>query len=255
MTPYTHYASLADRAVFITGGATGIGAKLVEAFVAQGSRVGFIDIAETEGEQLAAELRAQFGQTVEFQHCDVTQVDQLRHAIRSMAKTCGDFTVLINNVGNDQRYDPRYMSEQAWYNSLAVNLHPSFFAAQTVQPLMVRQGGGSIINFSSINALFGPAKLTSYNTAKAAILGLSKSLARDFGPDKIRVNTIVPGWVITERQLKRWLTPEAEAWWMDQVCLKERILPEDVARLALFLASDDARMITAQKFIVDGGRL
>lgn len=255
MTEYTRYASLKQRPVFITGGATGIGACLVEAFAAQGSIIGFVDINEEAGNQLAADVRERFGAQVEFRACDVTRIDALRLAIRTLADSCGDFTVLVNNVANDQRYDPRYLSEQAWYNSLAVNLHPAFFAAQTVQPFMARQGGGVIINFSSINALFGPSKLPSYNTAKAALLGLTKSLARDFGTDKIRVNAIVPGWVITERQLNKWLTPEAEAWWMDQVCLKERILPEDVANLTLFLASEDARMITGQKFVIDGGRL
>lgn len=255
MTEYSRYASLRDRPVFITGGATGIGACLVEAFAAQGSCIGFVDINAEADEALAADVQARFGAHVEFRHCDVTRIDELRAAIRAMAESCGDFTVLINNVANDQRYDPRYLSEQAWYNSLAVNLHPAFFAAQTVQPLMARQGGGVIINFSSINALFGPSKLPSYNTAKAALLGLTKSLARDFGSDNIRVNAIVPGWVITERQLNKWMTPEAEAWWMDQVCLKERILPEDVAKLTLFLASEDARMITGQKFVIDGGRL
>lgn len=255
MTEYTRYASLAHRSVFITGGATGIGACLVEAFAAQGSNVAFVDLNEEAGNELAERVRTEHDAQVVFRRCDVTRIDELRAAIRALADQCGDFTVLVNNVANDQRYDPRYLSEQAWYNSLAVNLHPAFFAAQTIQPLMARQGGGVIINFSSINALFGPSKLPSYNTAKAALLGLTKSLARDFGSDKIRVNAIVPGWVITERQLNKWLTPEAEAWWMDQVCLKERILPEDVANLTLFLASDDARMITGQKFVIDGGRL
>ena len=255
MTQYTCYQSLVHKSVFITGGATGIGACLVEAFAAQGSRVAFVDIDQEAGLALADRVTEQFSTQVEFRHCDVTQVDDLRAAIRTMAGSCGDFTVLVNNVANDQRYDPRYLSEQAWYNSLAVNLHPAFFASQTVQPFMERQGGGVILNFSSINALFGPSKLPSYNTAKAALLGLTKSLARDFGDDNIRVNAIVPGWVITKRQLSKWLTPEAEQWWMDQVCLKQRILPEDVARLTLFLASDDARMITGQKFVIDGGRL
>ncbi|MGD8177267.1 SDR family NAD(P)-dependent oxidoreductase [Marinimicrobium sp. ARAG 43.8] len=255
MTMYTRYASLAERSVFITGGATGIGACLVEAFVAQGSHVAFVDINREAGDALVARLAGQSQGRIEFRECDVTRIPELRAAIRELSGTCGDFTVLVNNVANDQRYDPRYLSEQAWYNSLAINLHPAFFAAQTVQPMMARQGGGVILNFSSINALSGPSKLPSYNTAKAALLGLTKSLARDFGTDKIRVNAIVPGWVITERQLNKWLTPEAEAWWMDQVCLKERLLPEDVAKLTLYLASDDARMITGQKFVVDGGRL
>ncbi|MDQ2077101.1 SDR family NAD(P)-dependent oxidoreductase [Marinimicrobium sp. ABcell2] len=255
MAEYTHYSSLRDRSVFITGGATGIGASLVEAFAAQGCRVAFVDIAEREGLALAADLEKRFGTTVAFSPCDVTKIDQLRGAIRTLSQVVGDITVLINNVANDTRYDSTKLSEATWYESLAVNLHPAFFSAQEVQPHMARQGGGAIINFSSINAMVGPAKLASYNTAKAAILGLSKSLARDFGPDNIRVNTIVPGWVATERQLKRWLTPEVEKKWLQNSCLNRRILPEDVAKLALFLASDDARMITSQKFIIDGGRI
>lgn len=255
MTAAAGYPSLRGRAVFITGGATGIGASLVECFAAQGCAVAFVDLAEDQGGALAERLNREHAGPVAFQACDVARSGALKMAIGQLTQQCGDFRVLVNNVANDQRYNPRDMTEEDWLNSLAVNLHPAFFASQAVQPMMARAGGGSIINISSINALFGPAQLPSYNTAKAGLLGLTKSLARDFGDDNIRVNAVLPGWVITERQLDNWLTPEVEAGWMAQVCLKQRLLPEDVARLVLFLAADDSRLITSQQFVIDGGRL
>jgi NAD(P)-dependent dehydrogenase (short-subunit alcohol dehydrogenase family) len=255
MYHYAIYPSLAGKAVFITGGATGIGASLVRTFAQQGCHVAFVDIAKDDGEALAAELRKEFTQPIRFATCDVTRVGELRDTIASAAAECGDFTVLVNNVANDRRFDAQDMSEDDWKKSLSVNLDPAFFAAQAVYPMMLRQGGGSIINFSSINAIFGPARMPSYNTAKAGLLGLTKSLARDWGPEKIRVNAILPGWVITEKQLTQWLTPEIEQDWMKLVCLKDRLLPEDVANLTLFLAADDSRMITSQSFVIDGGRI
>jgi NAD(P)-dependent dehydrogenase (short-subunit alcohol dehydrogenase family) len=255
MSRSTCYPSLKGKAVFITGGATGIGASLVEAFVGQGCKVAFVDIARDAGGQLAERLGDQYRQPVHFYPVDVTQVEELRTAILGAAGQCGDINILVNNVANDQRYDPRNLSAESWARSLAVNLDPAFFASQAVLPMMVRLGGGAIINFSSVNAICGSRNMASYNTAKAALLGLTKSLARDFGDDNIRVNAILPGWVVTERQLNKWLTPEIEAKWMEQMCLKQRILPRDVANLALFLAADDSRMITGQKFIIDGGRL
>ncbi|WP_111642183.1 SDR family NAD(P)-dependent oxidoreductase [Marinimicrobium alkaliphilum] len=248
------YPSLNGKTVFVTGGATGIGAALVRAFVAQGCAVGFLDCDQAAGEALVSELVAQ-GALVRFEHVDVTQVASLRAAIRQCADTLGDITVLVNNVGNDQRFDPRQITPDQWRASMAVNLDPAFFAAQTVYPMMAKRGGGSIVNLSSINALFGPPQMPSYNTAKAALLGLTKSLAQDFGRDRIRVNAVLPGWVITERQLDQWLTPEIEAQWMRQVMLPERLLPDDVARMVLFLAAEDSRLITSQNFIIDGGRL
>jgi NAD(P)-dependent dehydrogenase (short-subunit alcohol dehydrogenase family) len=167
----------------------------------------------------------------------------------------GDITVLVNNAADDQRFDTDKISEQEWLKSLAINLHPAFFAAQSVQTMMAGKGGGAIINISSIAAQFGQTKLASYTTAKAGILGLTKALAADFGADNIRVNAILPGWVATPRQLEKWLTPEEEQEWMQGVCLKKRLGAHDVAKLALFLASEDAAMITAQSFSVNGGRI
>ena len=250
MGAFADYPSLKDRHVFVTGGATGIGAALVEAFAAQGAKVSFIDIAVEAGQALAARL----GGTVSFQACDVTSAEGLQAAIAQAAHQWGPVTVLVNNVANDQRHRAAEMTASAWRANLAVNLDPVFLASQAVQAGMVASGGGSIINLSSINALLGPADLSAYTAAKAAVIGLSKSLAREWGADNIRVNAVSPGWVVTERQLQLWLTPEAEAAWMEQVALKKRIAPEDVARLVLFLAADDSAMITGQNLVIDGGR-
>ena len=239
------YPSLRERTVFITGGATGIGAELVCAFAAQGARVHFVDIDDAAGRELAASTGAR------FECVDVTHVAQLKAAILD----AGQVNVLINNVANDARHDPLTLTEQSWRQSLAVNLDPAFFAAQTVIPMMQAAGGGSIINFSSINALIGPEQMAGYVTAKAGLLGMTKALARQFGVDQIRVNELLPGWVVTERQLTQWLTPEAEQAWSELVAIKQRILPSHVASLALFLAADDSAMITGQQFIIDAGRV
>ncbi len=239
------YPSLVGRNVFITGGATGIGAELVRAFVAQGSRVNFVDFDDASGTTLAEETGAI------FTHVDVTDTSALNASITD----AGRIDVLINNVANDARHDPMAVTEDYWRRCMAVNLDAAFFASQAGIPLMQAQGGGSIINFSSINALLGPGGMPGYVTAKAGLLGMTKALARQYGVDQIRVNSILPGWVVTERQLETWLTPEAETEWSKQVALKARILPADVASLALFLAADDSAMITGQQFIIDAGRI
>jgi NAD(P)-dependent dehydrogenase (short-subunit alcohol dehydrogenase family) len=252
---YTRYPSLAGRSVFITGGATGIGAALVEAFLAQDAKVAFIDIDAAGALELCDGLEQKGFARPWFEACDVSDIAALKRSIHNAAQALGDISVLINNAANDQRYDTRTMTEESWYRGLAINLHPAFFAAQTVQPIMVGLGGGSIINISSINVQFGPPNLASYITAKAGILGISKALATDYGLDNIRVNSILPGWVATPKQLEKWLTPEEEAELMKRVCLKKRLEPHDVASLALFLAADDSAMITSQEFIIDGGRI
>jgi NAD(P)-dependent dehydrogenase (short-subunit alcohol dehydrogenase family) len=241
------YPSLQGRPVMITGGATGIGAAMVRAFAGQGARTGFIDFDAKAGAALAAETGAW------FREVDVTNVANLKSAITDFAAASGGLGVLINNVANDTRHDPATTDEAAWRACLAVNLDAAFFAAQAAIPLM-RGAGGSIVNFSSINAVTGPPGMPGYVAAKSALLGLTKALAREYGPEGVRVNSILPGWVVTERQLKLWLTPEAEEAWMQDVPLKRRIMPEDVASLALFLGADDSAMITAQHFTIDGGR-
>lgn len=252
---YTRYPSLDGRAVFITGGSTGIGAALVEAFASQGAKVAFVDIDVPGGEALCDELAQKGWARPWFAACDVSDISSLKQSILKAAESLGEISVLVNNAANDQRYDTRSITEENWYRGLAINLHPAFFAAQTVQPMMAKSGGGSIVNISSINVQFGPPNLASYITAKAGILGISKALATDYGVDNIRVNSILPGWVATPKQLEKWLSPEEEAELMKRVCLKKRLGAHDVAKLALFLASDDAAMITSQEFVVDGGRI
>lgn len=251
---FAQYPSLKGRAVFITGGATGIGAELVRAFVEQGAIVTFIDILSTEGERLSEDLAVASIRPT-FQSVDVTDVAQLQASIRRAIQQHGRLDVLINNVADDSRHTPLEVSETSWRKCLAINLDSAFFAAQAAIPVMQSQGGGVILNLSSINALFGPIDMPGYVAAKAALLGLTKSLARQYGGDLIRVNAILPGWVVTQRQLDHWLTKEAEIKWSELVAIKERILPADVARLTLFLAADDSQRITAQSFIIDAGRV
>lgn len=252
---YTRYPSLDGRTVFITGGSTGIGAALVEAFASQGAKVAFVDIDVPGGEALCDEVAQKGWARPWFSACDVSDIYALKQSILKAARDLGEISVLVNNAANDQRYDTRTITEDNWYRGLAINLHPAFFAAQTVQPMMAKLGGGSIVNISSINVQFGPPNLACYITAKAGILGISKALATDYGVDNIRVNSILPGWVATPKQLEKWLSPEEEAELMKRVCLKKRLGAHDVAKLALFLASDDAAMITSQEFVVDGGRI
>lgn len=243
------YPDLAGRTVFITGGATGIGAAFVAAFAGQGCRVAFVDLQADAGEALAT------GAGAWFRRCDVTHPGALQSAIADAARTLGPATVLINNVANDVRHAAATITPDAWRASLAVNLDPVIIAAAAVYPMMKAAGGGAIINVSSINALWGPAGMAAYVAAKGAVNSLSKGLAREWGPDRIRVNALSPGWVVTERQLELWLTPEAEAEWSRQVALKDRLTPQDIARAALFLASDESRMMTGQNLVVDAGRI
>jgi NAD(P)-dependent dehydrogenase (short-subunit alcohol dehydrogenase family) len=249
MGAYATYPSIDGKVVFITGGASGIGATLVECFHAQRAKVAFVDLDEEAGRALSGRLPGAW-----FQRCDVTDVAALQGSIAAAAKALGPVGVLINNVANDTRHKAAQTTPQQWRNSLAVNLDPAFIAATACYPMMRDAGGGVIINVSSINALLGPAEMAAYVAAKGAINSLTKSLAREWGADGIRVNAVSPGWVITERQLKLWLTREAEADWMKQVALQKRIVPEDIARLMLFLAADDSAMITGQNLVIDGGR-
>ena len=246
---FATYPSLVGRVVLITGGASGIGASLVEAFHAQGSKVAFVDRQDDAGQALAGRLGGSW-----FRACDVTDAPALQAAIRDAAEALGPITVLVNNVANDTRHVAAEITPEAWRSTLAVNLDPTIIAAVAVQPMMRAAGGGSVINFSSITALLGAADMAGYVAAKGAIISLSKALAREWGAERIRVNAVSPGWVVTERQLELWMTPEAEAAWSEQAALKDRILPDDVARLILFLASDDSRMITGQNLVIDAGR-
>ncbi len=256
MLNYATYHSLAGRRVFITGGAAGIGAAMVAAFSEQGAVVGHLDLAQDAAGALADQLEQAGRARPWFRRVDVTDTAALKQAIADFAADAGGFDVLVNNVANDTRHDPLTTTQDSWRRCMAVNLDCAFFASQSAVELMRASGvGGAIVNFSSINALLGPAEMPGYVTAKAGLLGMTKALARQYGVDGIRVNTVLPGWVATQRQLDLWLTQKAEAEWMDQVCLKQRIEARDAANLALFLAADDSRMITNQHFVIDGGRV
>jgi NAD(P)-dependent dehydrogenase (short-subunit alcohol dehydrogenase family) len=240
------YPSLKDKVVFITGGGSGIGACFVEKFHEQGAKVAFV--SRDDETNLAGRLG------VWFEACDVTDAPVFQKSLANAAAALGPIDILVNNVANDTRQVTIDVDLEAWHKGLAVNLDAGFIASTAVYPGMKAKGGGVILNISSINALLGPPQLATYVAAKGAINAMTKTLSHEWGPDNVRVNVISPGWIVTERQLKLWLTPEAEAEWMKLVSLKKRIYPKDVASLALFLASDDACMITGQNFVIDGGR-
>lgn len=252
MSSTVNYPCLKQKVVFITGGATGIGAAMVEAFLQQGARVAFIDINDAAAAQF---LQAYSPQQLWFSRVDVTNIEQLQQAITAAATVFGQLDVLINNVANDARQASNTVSVAEWRHCIQVNLDAAFFAAQAVYPYMQQRQQGAIINFSSINAIMGQPDMAAYVTAKAGLLGMTKALAKDYGADGIRVNAILPGWVTTERQLASWFTAEEQQRWLDAVALKRFIAPTDVANLALFLASEQSALITAQAINIDAGRL
>nr|WP_277967964.1 SDR family oxidoreductase [Sphingomonas echinoides] len=247
MSIRAQYPSLAGKRILITGGATGIGAGLVEAFAAQKAKIAFVDIDATAGAAVA-ERFAPGG----FHRCDLRDITALQATIATVADQLGGIDILINNAANDDRHSIAEVTPDYWDDRMATNLRHLFFAAQAVVPHMRQAGGGAIVNFGSISWHLGLPDLVLYQTAKAAIEGMTRSLARDLGRDNIRVTTIVPGNVQTPRQ-ERWYTPEGEAEIVSAQCLDGRIQPADVAALALFLASDDARMCTGHDYFVDAG--
>lgn len=249
---FATYPSLAGMPVVISGGASGIGETLVREFARQGSKVGFVDIAAEAGEKLAAELTAE-GRTARFTRCDITDTAAYQAAIGEFAAEHGPALALINNAANDTRIRWNEVTEESWDKAIAVNLRHSFFAAQAVLPGMIAAGKGSIVNFGSISWMIMVGDLAAYTASKAAMHGMSRSMARDLGPHGIRVNTLVPGWVMTERQLTKWVGDAENALIDQSQALKGRVYPDDIARMALFLAADDSRMISGQDFIVDGG--
>jgi NAD(P)-dependent dehydrogenase (short-subunit alcohol dehydrogenase family) len=247
------YPSLKCRVVFITGGGSGIGESLVEHFSAQGARVTFVDLAEVPSCALVERLRKAGGTVPDYIPCDLREIEDLRRAVAATAAKHGPIRVLVNNAGNDDRHLTQDVTPDYWDDRMAVNLRHQFFAAQAVRPQMRDAGGGSVINFGSITWMVGDGDCPAYVTAKAAITGMTRALARELGPENIRVNCMIPGWVMTERQMRLWLTPEGERQIEDRQCLKGRLYPPDIARMALFLAADDSRMCSSQNFIVDGG--
>jgi NAD(P)-dependent dehydrogenase (short-subunit alcohol dehydrogenase family) len=246
------YPSLKGRTVLVTGGGSGIGAAITSAFAAQGARVGFLDIARGPSEALAAELAAA-GHEALFVACDLRDIDALKRAVGAVRDAFGPVAVLINNAAHDERHATSDVSPEIFDERIAVNLRHQFFAAQAVLPDMVAAGGGAIVNFGSASWMAGQGGMAVYSMSKSAVLGFTRSLARDYGPHGIRVNAIAPGAVLTQRQKDRWLTPAYEAELMAKQCLKRHVLPDEIARFALFLASDEASACTGQHYVVDGG--
>ena len=248
------YPSLAGRVVVITGGASGIGAAFVRAFAAQQARVAFLDLDTDAGEALVREVAAAGGSAPLFVPCDLLDIAALRDAMGQVRSKLGDAAVLVNNAANDQRQVLSEVTPEQFDWSIGVNLKHVFFAAQAVVPQMQALGGGSIINMSSVAWMRGAPALPTYAAAKAAIVGFTNSLARVVGPNRIRVNAIAPGMVITERQRRLWYPDEKQIVEMrTRQAIPDAVTPDDIARVALFLASDESQRITRQCFTVDGG--
>lgn len=246
------YPDLEGKSVVVTGGGSGIGAAIVRAFVRQRARVGFIDIAEAPSRALVAEL-GDDGSVVQYAKADIRDIDALRAAIAALTGSLGAADVLINDAANDERHATPDVTPAMFDERIAVNLRHAFFAAQAVLPGMQAKGGGVILNFSSMSWMAGMGGMPVYTASKSAMIGLTRSLARDYGEFNIRVNAIAPGWVKTERQVTRWLTPEGDKRRLEAQCLKRWVEPEDIARFCVFLASDDASACTAQHYVVDAG--
>lgn len=251
MIRYATFHDLAGASVFITGGGSGIGAALTDGFLAQGAKVAFVQ--RSDPSDFLHAMETAHGRAPLFISCDVADVEALRAAMEAAAAANGPITVLVNNAAHDLRHEIEDYTVEEWDLAQAVNLRPHFFTAQAALPGMRAAGGGSIINFSSITYMMGLAGLPAYLTAKAGITGLTRALARTLGPDNIRVNAVLPGWVLTQRQLDLWATPEALSDMMDRQCLKEHLVERDIVDTTLFLASRASRMMTAQALVVDGG--
>jgi NAD(P)-dependent dehydrogenase (short-subunit alcohol dehydrogenase family) len=250
---YASYPSLKGRIVLVTGGATGIGDSMVRHFARQGSKVVFLDIQDAPAQALVEALDAEGCPRPEYIHCDVTNVPALQEAMAQLLARHGTVDVLVNNAANDQRHKFEDVTPEYWDQCVGVNLKPYFFAAQAVLPPMAAAGRGSIINLSSIAWMIPTTGMPVYVTAKAGIVGLTRTLAHDFGPRGIRVNTVLPGAIVTEKQKRLVYTPEYKANILANQSLKRDILPDDVARLVLFLAADDSSAITSQSYVIDGG--
>lgn len=246
------FPDLSSHTALVTGGAEGIGRAVVEAFVAQGTKVAFLDRNAELGEALAAELVAAGGRVV-FRPVDLREIGATQEAIRALAAELGPFSICVNNAGHDERHRFDEVTGAYWDDRFAVNLRPMMFVSQAVAPGMRALGGGAIVNLGSTSWMQGAPGLIAYTTAKSAVIGFTRSLARELGPDNIRVNCVTPGWVMTERQRKTWWTPEKWAAAQARQAIKGEILPEDVAAMVLFLSSDAARRCTGQNYIVDAG--
>ena len=251
LTNFALYPSLLNKTVFVTGGASGIGSEIVSAFAHQGAKVGFLDLDKESSQALSEKL----GDKVHFEFCDLRDIDALKSAMEKLVDRLGAADVLINNAARDDRHDWKDVTAEYWDERMSTNLRHQFFAIQNVADDMIAKGGGSIVNIGSNSWWEAGGGFPAYATAKSAIHGLTRTMARDLGPHRIRVNTVVPGWIMTERQKTLWVTPEAIENQHKRQCLPDLIDPIFVARMVLFLASDDASMCTANNYMVEAGSI
>ena len=247
------YPDLKDKIVLITGGGSGIGSSIVEHFCEQDSNVHFIDNNVKDSNNFLTSLKNKKLKIPKFHDCDLTQINDLDKIVTKIINDNGPVDILVNNAANDQRHSTDEVDEEYWDNRMAVNLKHYFFMIKFVKNGMIKNGGGSIINLGSVSWILGEGDKVGYETAKSAVVGLTRSFATELGKHNIRSNSVIPGNIATERQIKNWLTPEYKKWLMDRQCLKRQLLPKDVASLVLYLSSDVSSGCTKQNFLVDAG--
>ena len=252
MSNETVYPSLNNKVVVITGGGSGIGESITRSFIKQGAKVAFLDFNEKDSIKLIKDLNTD---NLHFEFCDLRDIEQLKNSIKKISSKFGPIQILVNNAARDDRHSLQSVTSEYFDERIATNLKHQLFASQAVVSDMEKNGGGAIINMGSTSWMIGQGGMPCYTTAKSAIQGLTRGLARDLGPKNIRVNCVVPGWIMTERQVDMWLTPESEKELMDRQCIKRKLFPKDIARFVLFMASDEASACSNQSFVVDGGWL
>jgi len=246
------YPSLNNKVVVVTGGGSGIGESITRSFIKQGAKVAFLDFNEKDSIKLIKDLNTD---NLHFEFCDLRDIEQLKNSIKKISSKFGPIQILVNNAARDDRHSLQSVTSEYFDERIATNLKHQLFASQAVVSDMEKNGGGAIINMGSTSWMIGQGEMPCYTTAKSAIQGLTRGLARDLGPKNIRVNCVVPGWIMTERQVDMWLTPESEKELMDRQCIKRKLFPKDIARFVLFMASDEASACSNQSFVVDGGWL
>ena len=246
------YPSLNNKVVVVTGGGSGIGESITRSFIKQGAKVAFLDFNEKDSIKLIKDLNTD---KLHFEFCDLRDIEQLKNSIKKISSKFGPIQILVNNAARDDRHSLQSVTSEYFDERIATNLKHQLFASQAVVSDMEKNGGGAIINMGSTSWMIGQGGMPCYTTAKSAIQGLTRGLARDLGPKNIRVNCVVPGWIMTERQVDMWLTPESEKELMDRQCIKRKLFPKDIAKFVLFMASDEASACSNQSFVVDGGWL
>ena len=253
MNEIATYPSLKNKVVLITGGAQGIGESIVEQFIKQQSKVAFLDIDEKAAENLVNRIKLEYKQTPLFIKCDLKDIDQLKNSISLVREKLGSISVLVNNAANDERHDIDSVTPEFWDDRMNINLRHHFFAARSVYKDMKELGWGTIVNIGSFSWMIAQGGMPGYTTAKSAVMGLTRTLARDLGVYNVRVNCIVPGWIITDRQKKLWLTDEIKKNQLERQCIKRMLVPEDISKAVLFFASEQSSGCTAQNYVIDGG--